>query len=46
MNNRDLQPGEMYSILSDSPYGERIQKRMDIYVYEWLIHFAVHLKLT
>ena len=27
-------------------YGERIRKRMDIYVYAWLIHFAIYLKLT
>ena len=30
----------------DRLYGERIWRRMDIYVYVWLVHFAVHLKLT
>ena len=32
-----------YSVIGS--YGERIWKKMDIYVYVWLIHITVHLKL-
>ena len=38
--------GEIYSILCDGLYGERICKIVVIYLHVWLIHFAVHLKLT
>lgn len=36
----------MYSILRDSLYGDRIWKRVNIYVYVCLVYFAAHLKLT